>query len=76
MRLGFVRSRMCMGDRTCSNIAALDVVMSQIHVLVALTAHKISDIHCKSGCCGFECGLKGLKNSISSISLPVTEIKH
>jgi len=64
---------MLMGERTYSNIAALDVVMSQIHVPVALTAHKISDIRCKNGWCGFEFGLEGLKKSIS---LPVTEIKH
>ena len=65
MRLGFVRSLRHMGEGTYSNIAALDVVMSQIHVPVALSAHKISDIHCKSGWCGFEFGLEGLKKSIS-----------
>jgi len=62
-----------MGERRYSTTAALDVVMGQIHVPVALSAHKISDAHCKSGWCGFEFGLEVLKKSIS---LPVIEIKH
>ena len=56
-----------------STIAAPDVVMGHIHVPVALSAHKISDTHCKSGWRGLEFGLGGMKKSIS---LPVIEIKH
>jgi hypothetical protein len=64
---------MRMRKRRYSTIAALDGVMFQIHVPVGLSAHEISDTHCKIGWCGFEFGLERLKKNIS---LPVIEIKH
>jgi hypothetical protein len=62
-----------MGERRYSTIAPLDGVVVQIHVPVALSAHEISDTHCKIGWFGFEYDLERLKKSVS---LPAIEIKY